>query len=236
MKSRLRQHHHGNEIRVDAAYITLPGSDKTELGATATISRDGATVHTINAKSEDDAFERAWCWSCVNRAIRIYVDGDLVSRYVHYFKPGATHPVKIYTAMCAEEAEAAAETFRKLLAEQWERELAEHMRRRDGLPARLAVLRADISEVEAEIEPLKTRLKMLRADEAAAPREVYEIDIPDNVVEDLGALMSRKVSFGPSIAELLADDEDSANEKPEAEEPPAKGKRKPKRPGKDGGK
>ena len=44
MKSRLRQHHHGNEIRVDAAYITLPGSDKTELGATATISRDGATV------------------------------------------------------------------------------------------------------------------------------------------------------------------------------------------------
>ena len=51
MKSRLRQHHHGNEIRVDAAYITLPGSDKTELGATATISRDGATVHTINAAS-----------------------------------------------------------------------------------------------------------------------------------------------------------------------------------------
>lgn len=189
------------------------------IGGHATVSRGGRTVHEIEADDLDAAFEEAWRWACMNRDIRLRTDGDLVERKLLYTPPDSFVESIIYRSASKAEIDEAELAFREvILPAQWARELEEHERRREALPAKLAVLAQQAAEVEAQITPLKDTLKGIKAEAASAPAAVFKIETDeganceDRTQVELEELMIRRLAErSPSIADLAAE--------PEAEDP-----------------
>jgi hypothetical protein len=200
----------GNEVVACKAY--KKSGDGMSWRGEAKALREGVAVETFDEADVETAVERAWCWCCMHRVISVWIKSDLVESGLFYVGPEGGVPVKIYTATSKERAERAERVFRELLLAQWTRELEEHERRRECLPAHVQVLAGELEEIMAKIEPLKKEAAGVKLEIAKAPQAVFAIDLEDNTIASLAEEMAR----------IEADEAFDEARKPRLKKPPKK--------------
>jgi len=177
----IAQKHFGYEIRVDEE-----GGLKV-----ARVLRNGELVHKEASDHVSDAFEWAWCWACVNRPDAVRLVSTLIEHQVEHEDPWGARRV-VYSSVVKAVAEEAVVALGRLLADQYNEEQQEHLRRRDQLAAEMEEVAAAIQEVEAKIEPLKALKGTLTTRMRDLPGLVYRPKVELNALEELPLVMERR--------------------------------------------